>query len=203
MAHHIYSTEAFILASTAGKEADRRYALLTRELGLVWAGASGVRRSGSKLRYALQEFSCVHVSLVRGREVWRITNAVAGENLYAKYRGEAHALTAIAKLFKLITRMYPEGEKHERFFDDLSAAFDFLSAQAHANTSGSIGPGQAGAFEHVLAIRLLRQLGYIGEDAALKPFLTSLWSVDMLKDAHIARRAIRSAISSSLEQSQL
>lgn len=57
------------------READRVYSIMTREFGLVRATATGVRKGHSKLRGLLEPISLVSVSLVRGKEYWRITSA--------------------------------------------------------------------------------------------------------------------------------
>ena len=73
--HHKYSTEAFILKSLHHKDADKVYVLFTENFGLIRASAQGVRLLKSKLRYHLSDFSCINISLVRGRDYWRIVGA--------------------------------------------------------------------------------------------------------------------------------
>jgi len=71
----IYETEAFILESSGRREADRIFSLYTEEFGMIRASAIAVRKMQSKLRSHLTDFSLVSVSLVRGKETWRITSA--------------------------------------------------------------------------------------------------------------------------------
>ncbi len=75
MAYHIYTTKGIILSSRPSREADRTYSILTEGLGLVRATARGVRLEKSKLRGALEPYVLSSVSLVRGKEYWRITSA--------------------------------------------------------------------------------------------------------------------------------
>ncbi|MBX4206578.1 recombination protein O N-terminal domain-containing protein [Candidatus Parcubacteria bacterium] len=75
MSYHIYTTKGIVLGAWPLREADRTYSILTRDLGLVRASASGVRKEESKLRGALEPFVLSSVSLVRGKEYWRITSA--------------------------------------------------------------------------------------------------------------------------------
>ena len=72
-----YNTEALILGSRERGEADRVYALMTREFGLVSARASAVRTYPSRMRCALQNYSRARVALVRGKRGWRVGGAVA------------------------------------------------------------------------------------------------------------------------------
>ncbi len=73
--HHIYHTEGIILGSKNYGETGKYYSIFTRDLGMVYASAQGVRKISSKFRYVLQDFSYVKVDLVRGRDFWRVTSA--------------------------------------------------------------------------------------------------------------------------------
>ena len=73
--HHIYHTEGIILGSKNYGEAGKYYSIFTRDLGMIYASAQGVRKMSSKLRFILQDFSYVKVDLVQGRDFWRVTSA--------------------------------------------------------------------------------------------------------------------------------
>lgn len=76
---HKYATEAVVLARYPLGEASVSLGLLTKEFGLVKARAQGLRKSGAKLAGALQTLSAANVTLVRGKEGWRLTGALATE----------------------------------------------------------------------------------------------------------------------------
>lgn len=109
MSYHIYTTKGLVLSAKPLREADRVYSILTRELGLVRATATGVRKEGSKLRGALEPFSLTSVSLVRGKEYWRLTAA----ELIRRLPAEA----ALARPLALIERLVPGEEAHPELFD--------------------------------------------------------------------------------------
>ena len=73
--HHIYHTEGIILGSRNYGEAGKYYSIFTRDLGMVYASAQGVRRMSSKLRFVLQDFAYLKIDLVQGKDFWRVTNA--------------------------------------------------------------------------------------------------------------------------------
>lgn len=56
------------------------YWLFTKELGLVRALATGVRKPAAKLRGQLTDYTFVDVDLVKGRDLWRLINARADFN---------------------------------------------------------------------------------------------------------------------------
>ncbi len=84
--HHIYHTEGIILGSKAYGEAGKCYYIFTKDLGMIFASAQGVRKISSKLRYVLQDFSYIKLDLVRGKDFWRLTSA-----------SKTNALESIAK----------------------------------------------------------------------------------------------------------
>jgi hypothetical protein len=80
--YHKHTTFAFVLNVSPSGEKNHFITLFTREFGMIRAKAQSVRVADSKLRYALQEFSYIEVSLVKGKEIWRITNALPVYNVY-------------------------------------------------------------------------------------------------------------------------
>ena len=54
-------------------EANRIYTIMTRDLGLVRAMATGVRKETSKLRGNIEPFSLASISFVKGKNYWRLT----------------------------------------------------------------------------------------------------------------------------------
>lgn len=75
MSYYIYTTRGIVLSERPIREADRLYSILTRDFGLVRAHAIGVRKGVSKLRGSLEPISLSTVSLVRGKEFWRLVSA--------------------------------------------------------------------------------------------------------------------------------
>jgi recombinational DNA repair protein (RecF pathway) len=75
MAIEKYTTESFILEWYERAEHDRVFKLFTREFGVVIAHAKSVRKLESKLRTHLLPGRMAVVTLVKGKEVWRIVGA--------------------------------------------------------------------------------------------------------------------------------
>lgn len=91
------------------READRIYSILTRDFGLIQASASGVRKEQSKLRGSLEPFSFSKMSLVKGKEYWRITNAVF----------ERYADKHFAAPFALLEKLMAGESEHSELFGDI------------------------------------------------------------------------------------
>lgn len=110
MSYTVHTTNAFVLSSISHGEANKMYHLFTRDFGLVIATAQGIRLSKSKLRPHLLDYALSAVSLVKGRDFWRITSA---NSIYkSKDKKYVQILSVIKRLLQ------GEGE-HALLFDYL------------------------------------------------------------------------------------
>lgn len=102
MAYQIYITDAIVCGTYRRNTADATYALLTAEAGMVYATARSVREERSRQRYALQDFAAVRVSLVRGKQGWRIGSVESIENFYhcATTRAQRGAVVRVIKVVR-------------------------------------------------------------------------------------------------------
>lgn len=94
MAIEKYTTESFVIESFDQGEHDRVYKLFTRDFGLVMAHAKSVRRLESKLRAHLLPRTRTLVTLVQGRDVWRLVGAEE-----RKASGDLHDVAALIRRF--------------------------------------------------------------------------------------------------------
>lgn len=136
MSYHIYTTKGLILSERPLREADRVYSILTRDLGLIRATALGVRKESSKLRGVLEPISLSTVSLVKGKEYWRITSAELVSRVVAK----PEILRPLALLDKLV-----QGEAH------------------HAELFDAVEAGLSSGSEEEFVAQMLFHLGYLKE----------------------------------------
>ncbi|MES2437320.1 MAG: DNA repair protein RecO [Patescibacteria group bacterium] len=196
MAHHVYTTLGFILDSQPSGEANRVYWVFTKDLGMVRATAQGVRLSKSKLKAALQDLSLARVSIVRGKDIWRITNAKAEENYYHTYLDKKNIILVFAHVFSLLKRFIPGEQKDEELFVMLQQSFEFLEQQ-------ELFEEEIKAFERILVLRILKELGYMSSQAELVQFLSSVWSKDLLTEMIDKKKIALNAINSSIRETQL
>lgn len=75
MAIDKYTTKSIVLASYPQGEHDRVYKLFTRDFGMVMAHAKSIRRLESKLRSHIEPGNLSVVTLVKGRDIWRLVGA--------------------------------------------------------------------------------------------------------------------------------
>ncbi len=197
MAHLHYQTEAFVIGSTDLGEGHRLLTLFTHELGLVRAVARSVRTERSKLRFSLQEFAHVRVSLVRGRDVWRLTGAVLLTHIPAAMERNPQKLQLVARFALLLRRLLHGEEKNQQLFEVFAGAIQHLCR-------GDVSADAITDIEHLTALRLLSALGYRSARSVFQGVLNSS-EIEEVGLTHLAenRRAAVAEINELLSLSQL
>lgn len=163
--HHLYQTKAYVLGLAPTGEANMMCRIFTRDLGYVPAFAQGVRLAKSKMAAHLVMGNFVQVSLVKGKELWRLVgvrelDAVAShlDSLMPEERLRIRAFWA--RLARFLNRFMQGEEQHAAAFDDLEqvrilATQDFVQRERSLETLfvfrsmfrlGYIAPGDLGAF---------------------------------------------------------
>jgi DNA repair protein RecO len=196
MAHHVYNTQGFIIESTPRGEANKMYLIFTEELGMVRASAQGVRLLKSKLRFALQDLSFARISLVRGKDMWKLTNAKAEWSVYNQHKDHKEILYAGAQILNLLKRLIPGEEKNEKLFEYVKNAFLFLHEH-------ELNKEQASAFERLIVLNVLHFLGYGATSANLKSFLEVSVTIDLIDEMIKHKSEATQEINRSLRETQL
>ncbi len=204
--HHIYHTEAFVLSSRNSREADKVFTIFTKELGLVRASATSVRKISSKLRYALQDFSLARIDLVRGRETWRIISATpiksisligrTYENSQETFLRKDLRMQIIANIFSLIKRLSHGEEANEFLYEDLKRGIEMISAPTLLER-------ELESVESVVVLRILYHLGYFSHKPELSVLVKGEISENLLTIASTKRTKIVTEINQALRESQL
>ena len=195
MSHKIYHTEGFVIAGSNYGEASRYLSIFTRDFGLVRASAQSLRKVSSKLRFSLQDFSYSKIDLVRGKEIWRVTNAknISG---YEKLNKSSESIKMLANIFRLIKRLCHGEAENPELFEYLKEIYAFLEIEKLNNEDIK-------NFEAVSVLKILHCLGYIGDGKDLSIFVSNNLSHSMLGQAKLVRRTLVEEINKSLRESQL
>jgi len=196
MSHHLYVTEGFVLDSRNGGEANKLLYILTRDLGLVVGTAQGARHLKSKLRYHMQHYNFSRFSLVRGKEMWRITGAQETDTAFS-FTKNRDAFALYVRVLYLLKRMLNGEESHPELFETLYTSFHFLDG--HTRTSD-----EYLAFENILVLRILNHLGYVhGKDGLTVFIRDESWSSELLSQAQSSKTDLVREINASLKATQL
>jgi DNA repair protein RecO len=194
MSYHIYTTDGIILKRTNFGEANTLLFILTSELGLITASAQATRLSSSKLNSSLQEYSLVLVSCVKGKNGWKVTNAIGKENFY--FNQPIFAQKLVSQISTILLRMMPGEEKHQEIFATVSGGFTELKNVITENISN---------FEILLMLRILYHLGYVDKNQQTEKFLqiSNGWQEKILAEVSLVKLDLIKLINKGLEESQL
>ncbi len=155
--HHIYHSEAFVIGSRQSGEDSKTIFLYTKELGLIYAKAQGIRKLSSKLRFTLQDFSFAQVDLVRGKEIWRITTAVPIDS-NSDIMQSIHSSGVFSRIFSLFLRLVNGEEKNDELFSILKNICDTLRLYGKSEED-------CHKIELFYAAQILMSLGYLSRGA--------------------------------------
>jgi len=186
MSHHIYHTEGIVLSGYNTGEANKYVAVFTRELGLVRATVQSIRKSTSKLRYSLQNYSFAKVDFVRGRDVWRITNAIP-LTLFDNVLKDSTKVKLVARIVMLIERLCHGEEQNVILFDEVLSGFKKLE-KIEMNNEELLD------FETMLVAKILFHLGYWKGEKGIE---------NIVNDVLINRKEIICKINEALKESHL
>lgn len=192
--HHIYHTEGLILESYDVGEAGRRYSIFTRELGLIYARATGVRKISSKLRFVLQDFGYVKVDLVQGKNFWRVTSA-SKTNTLENIARNRETLEVVSNIANLLKRLLAGAEQNEALFADLINGLTILENIGSKENLRNI--------EAIIVLRILNNLGYIGGDETLQNLVKSSFEENLLFEVSKSRPQVLSQINKALKETHL
>lgn len=195
MHHHIYHTQGFILSSRNVGEANKMLTVFTRELGLVRAQVQGIRLSKSKLKFALQDFSFASIDIIKGREVWRITSAKNISSFHL-IRRDNDSLVLMLRISSLIERFCGPEIVNEKIFDEFLQSLYLLDDE-------NIEKENREALELHLVLRIMHELGYIGDSSLLAKYLVSSFDKTKTEELLRERQSIIAHINKALSESQL
>jgi len=160
MSHQIYTTDAIVLSQFDKAETASVLMLFTRDFGLIYANAQGIRKIQSKLRNVLHNYAYIEVSLVYGREIWRVVNAREKKS-FSSIKNENPKRVLFAQIISLLKRFLGQEEVNAELFNDVVSATLFLDGEA-------LTKNELERFELMIILRILSSLGYVKEDLITK-----------------------------------
>ena len=189
--YHIYTTKALVCGSFLQGNADKVFLLFTKDLGMLYATAKSVREERSKQRFALQEFSLIKVSLIRGKQSWRI-GSVESERNYFHEAVDRQARGSVVLIFKTLRR-FIHGE------ESLVPLFDFCLS-ALQGISKEINPREF--IDLMIQVKILDELGYISEDLSID-LKTTDFTHFLNYQENLSNRKLEALLEKAIENSHL
>ncbi len=188
------TVRAIVVARRSAGEGSVRISLYTDSLGLISALAKSAREERSKLRPHLQVGTTGVFSLVKGRDVWRVTGATSTENSYFALAGKKSAQEAAARVIAIV-RQFIRGEGSDPYL--FSVLFGFFRALPEMEEEYAL------EAECVAVLRVLAALGYVREDPHMTSFLDISYDAATLKQVRVSRASLVRLINEAISESGL
>lgn len=126
MSYVTYTTEALVCGSFEQNTADKSFLLFTRDNGMLFATAKSVREEFSKQRMALQDFSRIRVSLVKGKAGWRIGSVECTQNDFSEATNR-ETRGSVVLLYRLLRRFIKGEEASSELYDFVIESLETLT----------------------------------------------------------------------------
>lgn len=123
MAIEKYTTEAFVLRSYEQGEHDFVYKLWTRDFGIIFAVAKSIRKINAKLRSLVRKNDFLVVTLVKGRDVWRLVGAEEMKENSDIANSKTWSLEAKKIMGEAIGKFIEEKKTYKKLFEKLKTIF--------------------------------------------------------------------------------
>lgn len=150
MAYETYTTEALVCGVSNRNTADCSFRLFTREAGMLWAEARSIREERSRQRYAMQNFSRSRVTLIRGKQSWKIGSVEPLVNYY-HIAHDKEARGSVVAIFRFLQRFVHGEHGDKELFDQVMGMLTILSSEVSERPFVTM----------VFQVRLLVLLGYV------------------------------------------
>ena len=165
MSYHTYTTEALVCGSFLHNTADKVFLLFTREVGMLYATAKSVREERSKQRFALQDFSLIRVSLIKGKQGWKVGSVEAKTNYFTQADNRL-ARGSVVTIFKTLRRFIHGEESLPTLFDFCLLALEEMNKVKDERLFWDL----------IVQLKILSELGYVDEGGIPKDFKSTVFS---------------------------
>jgi DNA repair protein RecO (recombination protein O) len=151
-----YKTDAVVLRSRPGREADRLVTILTPAAGKLLVTVRGARRINSRLGGHLDVFNRTRLTLALGHRFDVVTGAESIES-FGALKSDLDRLAAALYLVELTDALVPEEAPHP-------GAYGLLLDALRALDQGALGRGpDVASVPRYAELRLLEDAGYLPE----------------------------------------
>lgn len=199
MAYRIHHIEGVILEAQQSGDADITLVTYTRELGLVYISAKSLRRSGSRLRFVLQQYSRAKIDVVHAKRGWMLTSAQTIDTqsgLWAHAGGFGGRARVYAEAVVLLRRLVRGPESDPVLYGDFIAFGEYLARAEKEQVCRAIGL--------LFVIRTLALLGYWEQKDGDERYVGhDGWSRETLLSVIEQRALLARRIAKAMEATQL
>ena len=182
-----------VLGGFPSGEGSVRVRIYTDQAGLISAHAKSAREERSQLRAHLEPATYGHFSLVKGKDVWRVTGISGTKNAHFALAGNAEAERSLARVISFV-RQFVRGEGSDPYL--FAALWDFVTALPKD-------AALAKDAECATVLKILAVLGYVEDTERIAPFLNRPYGPELLRAVGASRAPLLKVINEGISASGL
>lgn len=171
MSYTTYTTDALVCGTWSRNTADRSYLFFTREAGMLYAEARSAREERSKQRFALQDFSLVRVSLIKGKNSWKVGSIESKRNYFMNAESK-EARGSVVSTVRFLRRFFSGEQAVPVLFDYVVEALTLLVQESE----------QREFIEKSVQVHILLDLGYV--DGGVVPDFIQAGSLQNIEEKY-------------------
>ncbi len=194
MSYHIYNTRAIVVASRGVRERDKTLWLLTQEFGLIRATVRGIRNASSRLGGILLDYALINISLVKGKNVWRVTTASLVKDSATLLKDKKESLKSVARVLNLLEKLVRGEDKNEALFLEVESSLSFLLLNDEEGHE---------VWEILVVLRILYHLGYLSKTEVSKNILEAKYSSKLLEEVLKDKKKLVALANTGIRESGL
>ncbi|MES2224225.1 MAG: recombination protein O N-terminal domain-containing protein [Patescibacteria group bacterium] len=185
--HHKYTTLGFIVNTRGSKEADMLYSIYTQDFGMVFASATSVRLSKSKLRPHLFVGVLLSLTVLKTKTGWKLVEAKqAGDMISLKHAG----YKIFARMLSVLKSLIHGEEKNESLFEILENMYHLILKKGDQEIEEGV--------EMLGMIKILGALGY-GTDIGIAKYIDKDFDDATLAEIQLEKSEIIKEINKALK----
>ena len=185
--HHKYTTLGFIVNTRGSREADMLYSIYTQDFGMVFASATSVRLSKSKLRPHLFLGVLLSLTILKSKAGWKLVEAKqVGEMISLKNKG----YKIFARMLSVLKSLIHGEEKNESLFDVIEHMYNLILEKGEGEIEEGV--------ELLGMIKILGSLGY-GTDIGIAKYIDKDFDDETLNGILLEKTEIIKEINKALK----
>ncbi len=185
--HHKYTTQGFIVNTKGSREADMLYSVYTEEFGMVFASATSVRLSKSKLRPHLFVGVLLSITILKSKVGWKLVEAKqSGDMILLKHPG----FKVFARMLSVLKSLVHGEEKNESLFQAVLDIYNIILEKKEEDVGEGV--------ELLGMVKILASLGY-GTDIGITKYIDRGFDEVTLREIALERSEIVKEINKALK----
>ncbi len=160
--YHKHHTKGIVVYGMNEGDDSKRIWIFSEDFGLLGAKAQGSRKSGSRLKFGLQDFSYGTFSLIKGKTGWKLVSVNTENNFFEDLKFSKVRASIAVNVLNFVHKNIGIEEENKELF---KIVFDFLKFLKITEDS------KVSLAECLVMLRVIHNLGFLKHDPEFSNYL--------------------------------